>query len=784
MDGLVKMWDSSAGTEVASFETGHGLSHIQVDNSSQVLHVGHNNGVVSTWPLALGKSVAFHSELDLRCPLEDGFSNPKALLDPTSLTRSISVMNTFGDCLLLGFENGDVQLASFKDNKISSIYGWKVCQSKIEILGGFNNSDFFETTSELDWADIMEEQEEMEIGSQADSDDSWGDWGRMPSPDALSNSSTFERKNKTKNILLWVAAGSRAYIKYQNDSSLVFSLANINSKVVDIRILNNILLVFTESGMINCYDGKIQRRRGDQMLPMKTINSRHGKLTGVHADGPVIYTIGADKKIRAWSKDELELDMVDESKEPFLSLPVGISLHSSKPLLIVAFDDGTFATVKATDSFIDSKLLEGNGHGIKKMDHFANLILVHHTDGLVSLWTENGSEISQYSQRYSASLLCNHSVGKLGLFLANNNIEILCPTESECVSRYSGHQGQLTQVIVPSPGKIMTAGRDGTVKKWFLQPRQASSLVSDEIVAVSLSPEILSLSRAGVLTHWIQTDGRIEARNQTQLPKSRYRLMNLVKDDYGTLWMVTCSGLGCIKVHKVDISHNHLEVVFVDSCETVWNERVHHMKSFVMEGQEAKEKSNTYIQYKYKFSVLISMDNMSYVYQQKFMTSGPGRHRLDMDAHFPNKGTHKFEVPFNCINDEYLNMMKGKLTKLTANAYLWREGGKMGYIECLEDGRLKIMDEFTDSTISSQAHDKIVTDVKQVDEDIFTCSEDGKIKLWNIKEDQIVQVGEYQGKGPGFSCLEVSDDGNMVMAGDKAGGVFFFSIMSQDKKGC
>ena len=108
----------------------------------------------------------------------------------------------------------------------------------------------------------------------------------------------------------------------------------------------------------------------------------------------------------------------------------------------------------------------------------------------------------------------------------------------------------------------------------------------------------------------------------------------------------------------------------------------------------------------------------------------------------------------------------------------------MGYIECLEDGRLKIMDEFTDSTISSQAHDKIVTDVKQVDEDIFTCSEDGKIKLWNIKEDKIVQVGEYQGKGPGFSCLEVSDDGNMVIVGDKAGGVFFFSIMSQDKKGC
>ena len=763
------MWDSSAGTEVASFETGHGLSHIQIDSSSQVLHVGHSNGVVSTWPLALSKNVAFLPEHDLRCTLEDGFSNPNAHLDPTSLTRSISVMSKLGECLLIGFENGDLQLASFKDNKISNIYGWKVCQSKIEIVGGSDNSDFFEATSELNWADIMEEEEDMELDSSADSDDAWGDWGDMPSSNALSNPSTFDRQ--TKNLLLWVAAGSRAYIKCENDTSLIFNLANINSKVVDIRMCNNILLVFTENGMINCYDGKITSRTGNQLLPMKSVNSRHGKLTGVHLDGTFIYTTGADKRIRKWSK--VDLDLEDESREPFLSSPVGISLHSSKPVLLVAFDDGTLATVKASDGFIDSKLLEGNGHGIQKMNHYASLILVHHTDGLVSLWTENGSEISQYSQRYSASLLSSNSSGQLGLYLANNNIEILCPTESEIVSRYSGHQGPLTQVIIPSPGTIMTAGRDGTVKRWFIQPRQASSLVSDEIVAVSLTPEILSLSRAGVLTHWIQTDGRVEARNQTQLPKGRYRLMNLVKDDYGTMWMVTCSGLGCIRVHKVDIRHNHLEAVFVDNCETVWNKRVHHINSFVMEGQEEKQKVNT----KYKFSLLISMDDVSYVYQQKCMTSGSERHRLDIDAHFANKTTHEFEVPFNFINEEYLNMMKVKLTKLTTTSYLWREGSDMGFIECLEDGRIKIMDEFTDPSISTQAHDKIITDVKQVNEDIFTCSEDGKIKIWKIKEDQMVQVGEYQGKGPGFSCLEVSDDGSMMMAGDWAGGVFFFSIL-------
>merc|ERR1711971_1321532 len=164
------------------------------------------------------------------------------------------------------------------------------------------------------------------------------------------------------------------------------------------------------------------------------------------------------------------------------------------------------------------------------------------------------------------------------------------------------------------------------------------------------------------------------------------------------------------------------------------------------------------------------------------MPRGPhlsGIHVLKIDRVFFNQKTHEFEVPFNHINEDYLNMMKGKLNKLTATSYLWREEGDMGYIECLEDGGLNIMDEFSESSISSHAHDKIVTDVKQVNEDIFTCSEDGKIKIWMIKEDKIVQVGEYQGKGPGFSCLDVSEDGSMVMAGDCAGGVFLFSIMSQ-----
>ena len=39
LDGVVKIWDSSAGYEVASFETGYGLSHLDLDDMSQTIHL-------------------------------------------------------------------------------------------------------------------------------------------------------------------------------------------------------------------------------------------------------------------------------------------------------------------------------------------------------------------------------------------------------------------------------------------------------------------------------------------------------------------------------------------------------------------------------------------------------------------------------------------------------------------------------------------------------------------------------------------------------------------------
>merc|ERR1712012_13419 len=130
LDGEVKVWDSSVGVEVASFNTGHGLSHLEVDNDQQVLHVGHNSGVVTTWPLALGRQVSSIKDQDLTCDMWSAFNletHPSIRkMEATTLSRTVSAMHQLGSLTLLGFDNGDVQIVKADDKCVENVNGWKV----------------------------------------------------------------------------------------------------------------------------------------------------------------------------------------------------------------------------------------------------------------------------------------------------------------------------------------------------------------------------------------------------------------------------------------------------------------------------------------------------------------------------------------------------------------------------------------------------------------------------------------------------------------------------------
>ena len=180
-------------------------------------------------------------------------------------------------------------------------------------------------------------------------------------------------------------------------------------------------------------------------------------------------------------------------------------------------------------------------------------ILLLHTDGLVSLWSESGSEVSQYNRRSTACLLTG-TEKQVRLVLARNNVDILCPTESQCEARYSGHHGPLASLTMTNlPGVLITSGLDGKVKQWSVSRAiQSDNEVRDEIVAVSLTPAMLSLSKSGVLTLWTKDsreDSRVEARSHVVLEGDKYRMMDVtVAGSLETLMLVTCKQLGHIQV--------------------------------------------------------------------------------------------------------------------------------------------------------------------------------------------------------------------------------------------
>merc|ERR1712066_598871 len=95
-------------------------------------------------------------------------------------------------------------------------------------------------------------------------------------------------------------------------------------------------------------------------------------------------------------------------------------------------------------SFSKPLMIGGNGHGMRALTVTGDSLLMFHTDEVVSLWSLSGSEISQYSQSYSAALLSRDQDNKLLLFLARNDIQVICPTEPECLDKMSGHQGAVT----------------------------------------------------------------------------------------------------------------------------------------------------------------------------------------------------------------------------------------------------------------------------------------------------------------------------------------------------
>ena len=777
----MKLWDSSSGVEVASFSTRHGLSHLEREGG-RVL-VGHTDGVVTSWPLAVGRSLLTVPSRDLLCPMFSHFSpGDVPRVEPTSLGRQVTALHKVSESVMMvGFSNGDLQMYEAEED--TRWTGWKVFESKIDLIGsecGFGlyteDSEEDESMSGDDDTEDCEEDESMSGDDDCSTNSDFWDEDlnlNLSNIDMeLFDSSPAESPAPRDVFTVWLVSGQTVLLATFHGKTLMstFKLADIRSSVVDVKILNKeIILVFTKSGIVNVYHSSDCGQSSQNTLrPVNRFDTLHGVLTAVtFSDWDMFVTVGSDGKARFWSyllEGKTFKPSQHSESSSFTSKPVGVALtrHRQKDLLLLGFEDGTLALVEMKDNherFCQPLVVAGNGHGLKSLSVSGENLLMIHTDGLVSLWSTTGAEIAQYSRGSTAALLDRSVEGKVVMILAKNDLQLICPTESECEGVLSGHQGALTALATSGrSGVLFTAGQDGKVKRWESgYDRQAGG--ADSIVSVVAQPVILSLSKSGKLSHWLRDGKRVELRDSLQLEGDRFRMMTATNYN-GQLFLTTVSGQGHIKVWLLLVTPSTFQATL--KAELRLGQKILRLDAMIDSDDG-------------KFSLVAAMEHTAHVFT--FIEVGStSRHRI----------VPKNALSIYCSEDELLSV-KGEypqVLQLQGPLRLFRRNYLLNHhletrITAGEDGSIEF-DDGEDGEARYQVHDQEVTEMKMTSrQELVTISLDGKVKVWSWESDsnKIYQTGEFSGHGPGLTCLDIDHEDNLVI-GDAAGNVLSLSVIN------
>ena len=160
------------------------------------------------------------------------------------------------------------------------------------------------------------------------------------------------------------------------------------------------------------------------------------------------------------------------------------------------------------------------------------------------------------------------------------------------------------------------------------------------------------------------------------------------------------------------------------------------------------------------------------------------RHIFCISVKFPGQNDKYRLFPKQAFDTEELERIPLLFSaKISHSTYLFKESGKVFYIEAIDNGAvfIKQSGEEKKEERCYHIHDQFVTDIKPLsDSRLVTCAEDGKIKLWkrfSVESDalELRQIGEFSGHGPAITCLEVDDD-DKIAVGDSAGNIFFLTI--------
>ena len=792
--------DSSTGVEVASYTTRPGLSHLETEGGEVIL--AHSDGVLTCWPLAVGRALSTTTSREMKCQMFSQLAPAQLpLLDPTSLTREVTALHDLPQLslLIVGFGNGDLQ----RREKDGTWRGWKVFQSQIELIGSEQDLDLYTEQTEVE--EVMTETED----SDSDSLSINGDWN-FPGDMSLFDSSPTPRRAPENVLTVWLVSGPQVVLSTFHGTNLMatFVLGDIRTNVVDLKILDKeIILVFAQSGLVYVYNGSDCASLSHNILsPTRVFDTKHGVLTAVTFSEPesqMMVSVGSDGKARCWNYDVQGRTFSHKQhseSEAFSSKPVGVALTKQRhrDVLLVVFEDGTLALVQmgpSFQSFSSPVMVAGNGHGVRRMTRSGDCLVMVHTDGPVSLWSQSGSEISQYSQGYSAALLTQSGPRK-ELVLARTDLQLISPTEAECSEKYSGHQGALTALSV-SPGGLLTGARDGKVKRWERR-RSAGGEVRDGIVAVLASPAILSLTKSGKLSLWIRDGHRVDLRETLDLRADRpgdrpggrcgdrpgdragdrpgdragdragesYKMMSATQLYSGEIILATVSQLGLIQVWQLLITPATFQA---------------EARAELSLGQRILRLDTTVDRFDGKLLMVAALESVAQVLTclevQSYRMRAKGRIVLMKTLPMSSR-EHEMETEEATEYLDFINQA-GPL-RLFKSKYIFRlNAGPTTCLTALEDGRIEVSNSGLAQDTSYQVHHQEVTDIKMTSQqELVTISLDGKVKVWRLDTVSLTirQTGEFSGPGPGLTSLDIDLQDNLVV-GDSAGNVLCLSLI-------
>ena len=764
LDGTVKLWDSRTGAEVASFPTRPGLSHLAVEEGE--VSLAHSDGLLTSWPLALGRAISTTPAREMLCPMFSRLAPGELpLLEPSSLSREVTALHDLPQLslLIVGFANGDLQ----RKEKDGSWRGWKVFESKVDLIGSELDMDLYTEESQMDVA-VTED-------SDSDCDSVTSDWN-FPADMSLFDDSLTLRKTPENVLTVWLVSGPRVVLSTFHGTDLVatFALGNIRTNVVDLKILHKeIILVFTQSGFVYVYNSSDCASVSHNILsPSRALDTKHGVLTAVAFSEPeseVMVSVGSDGKARCWSYSlqgkTFSLKQLSESS-PFTSKPVGVALTKQRhrDVLLVAFEDGTLALVQMGKDFLSFSspvLVGGNGHGVKRMTSSGDYLLMVHTDGPVSLWSQSGCEISQYSQGFSAALLSEAGESAV-LVLARTDLQLVCPTQSECRAAHSGHQGAVTALAV-WPGGLLSGARDGKVKRWERRPGGGAE--AETIVAVIASPVILSLSKSGKLALWLRAEQRVELRQRVDLGGERYEMMSAALLPTGEILLATVEHLGHVKVWQLLLTPTSFRAV---------------LRAELQLGLKVLRLDTRVEQSDGSFSMVVATERMAQLLVLSCLeVRSTRKYRIVVKKTFP---VYSREHEMETEATEYLDFInrQGPVRLFKTKYVIRAQAGPTVHLRALEDGRIELSHSGLSQAVSYQAHHQEVTDIKMTSQqELLTISLDGTIKVWRLNwlDLELSQTGEFSGLGPGLTCLHLDLEDNLVV-GDQAGNLLCLAVIT------